>query len=129
MVYTNCTRCGHELRSPSMREYCDSCKWTNSIEASMRELPDDQLTMALFAAVDELDRRAYEIDMSPNNLAEVSRKKEGLALDDLDTHQDENLCRLIKRISENMESLIPEDHLILADAVEMLSKVGHYGED
>lgn len=129
MVYTHCVRCGHELRSPSARGYCDSCKWTNSIEASMRELPDDQLQMAFFAAADELGRRAYEIETLGQNLFSIGRKDEGLTLDDVDTNQDANLCGLIKRISENRTRLIPEDHLILADVVETLSKVGDYGED
>jgi hypothetical protein len=109
--------------------YCDSCKWTNSIEASMRTLPDDQLQMSFFAAAEELQRRNYKIEKHHALDYFSIDRPDGFTLDDVDTHQDECLCCLVKRIAENKDRLIPEDHLVLADVVEILSSVGDYGED
>lgn len=61
MTHTNCGRCGRELKSAHEHVYCNGCMWSNSIESSMKGLPDDQLEITLFAAIQELEMRGYEI--------------------------------------------------------------------
>lgn len=50
--------------------------------------------------------------------------KNNLTLDDVDTHQDECICRQIERITQNKDNLSPKDWLRLADVVEILSEIG-----